>query len=101
MESMLIPFLLNFVSQDSLNLIALVTIAMLAMSEALSMIPSVKANGVFQLVYDVLGKFGQAVGKKVKANEPAPQVAEVQHAPIDTSIHQADDKASNYDSTAP
>ena len=37
--------------------------ALLAISEALSLIPSVKSNGIFQLVYNTL-KFLAGAGKK-------------------------------------
>ena len=37
--------------------------ALLAVSEALSFIPAVKSNGIFQLVYNVL-KFLAGAGKK-------------------------------------
>lgn len=44
---------------DNTNLIIIVT-ALLAVSEALSLIPSIKANGVVQLVVNLLKKI---VGK--------------------------------------
>ena len=43
--------------------IELILVALLAMSEALSLIPALKANSVFQLIWDIL--------KKVKAKLPA------------------------------
>lgn len=36
--------------------IAIITTALWGVSEALSLIPSVKANGVFQLIYGVIKK---------------------------------------------
>lgn len=36
--------------------IAIITTALWAISEALSLIPSVKANGVFQLFYNLIKK---------------------------------------------
>jgi hypothetical protein len=36
------------------NTVSIILGALLAISEALSMIPSVKANGIFQAIYNIL-----------------------------------------------
>jgi hypothetical protein len=46
------------------NTISLVLGALLAVSEALSMIPAVKANGIFQAIYNLLGA--------IKGKNPSP-----------------------------
>jgi hypothetical protein len=43
------------------NTISLILGALLAISEALSLIPAVKANGIFQAIVNILGAIG---GKK-------------------------------------
>ena len=43
------------------NTIAIILAALFAVSEALSYIPALKANGVFQLIFGILGKLA---GKK-------------------------------------
>ncbi|MFA5322378.1 MAG: hypothetical protein WC373_06850 [Smithella sp.] len=45
------------------DMILIIVSALLAISEALSLIPGVKSNGIFQLVYNLL-RMMTAAGKK-------------------------------------
>ncbi len=45
------------------DVILIIVSALLAISEALSLIPGVKSNGIFQLIYNVL-KMLASTGKK-------------------------------------
>jgi len=45
------------------NLIMAIITALLAMSEAISFVPAMKSNGIFQLVYNILEVIGSKFGK--------------------------------------
>lgn len=52
--------------QKILIIVTLIVTALLAVSECLALIPSIKSNSVFTLVYNVLSKIKGILGKLVK-----------------------------------